>query len=126
MLANISTVMTCTCGCCSQSPGPSLPQPQGFGYEANQLVCILFLHHNYITLLTYLTQQIEEYDNGDGSDSDDEYFDAIGESSSIPEENSSLISPSISICTMEGDPPEVEEDKDFFEKDDIEGTYVHM
>jgi hypothetical protein len=48
---------------------------------------------------------------------DDEYFDATDKT-----ENPSYLSPSISITTIEGDPPEIEEDKDFYEINDCEGN----
>lgn len=70
--------------------------------------------------------------------SDDEYFDASEATSAItdlPEMNHlslapaspKVVSPSISnisISALEGDPPEIEEDKDFHEKDDFEGIVL--
>lgn len=53
--------------------------------------------------------------DGAVNDSDDEYFDAHD----APDDQ--YISPSISISTIEGDPPEIEEDKDYYEVDDTEG-----
>lgn len=61
------------------------------------------------------------------NESDEEYFDATDTSSHVPAvlhvpaDEHSYISPSISISTFEGDPPEVEEDKDFNDTDDCEG-----
>ncbi len=56
--------------------------------------------------------------------SDDEYFDSTD--STVPKMNNSLavtnVSPSISVSTIEGDPPEIEEDKDFNEIDNVQGT----
>ena len=64
------------------------------------------------------------------SDDDDEYFDANDEveesktsSLEVPAENGHVLSPSISVVTMEGDPAEIEEDKDFKEKDDVSSKY---
>ena len=57
-------------------------------------------------------------------DSDEEYFDATDEvSPALLNDDHQLLSPSISVSTMEGDPPEIEEDKDFYEADDFEGNF---
>ena len=32
------------------------------------------------------------------------------------------ISPAMSVHTIEGDPPEIEEDRDFYEEDDLQST----
>ena len=57
-------------------------------------------------------------------DSDEEeYFDATDEVlPALLNDDHQLLSPSISISTMEGDPPEIEEDKDYHEADDFEGN----
>ena len=52
------------------------------------------------------------------SDSDEEYFDATDTIDA-----NTYVSPSISISTIEGDPPEIEEDKDFNEVDNSEGRW---
>ena len=58
---------------------------------------------------------------GDEKDSgEEEYFDATDEVSPALLNND--LSPSISVSTMEGDPPEIEEDKDYYEADDFEGN----
>jgi len=59
---------------------------------------------------------------------DDEFFDAQDE---VPEMLSSdqqphqleAISPSISVLSFEGDPLEIEEDRDFRELNDVEGKH---
>ena len=55
-------------------------------------------------------------------ESSDEYFDATDASLPVLSAESTLplISPSISISVIEGDPPEIEEDKDFHESADFE------
>lgn len=55
--------------------------------------------------------------------SDDEYFDAEDEVA-VPtsRDEEPVISPAISIITMEGDPPEIEEDKDFRDNADLQGN----
>lgn len=62
--------------------------------------------------------------------SGDEYFDAMEETEdtlSVPVDGSkAIISPSVSVSTMEGDPPEIEEDRDFHEGDNIESKMSYI
>ncbi len=57
----------------------------------------------------------------------DEYFDATDEMpTGTAEQNGStpshtIMSPSISVVTLEGDPPEIEEDKDYHEINNVDG-----
>ena len=56
--------------------------------------------------------------------SDDEFFDANNEMPSglsVEQQDAEVISPSISIISFEGDPPEIEEDKDYHEINSGEG-----
>ena len=58
--------------------------------------------------------------------SDEEFFDANDE---VPSELTTdqcleVMSPSISIITFEGDPPEIEEDKDYHEINNVEGMWI--
>ena len=86
--------------------------------------------HGLIQVLIFLQNEngagTEEKDRCE-SDDDDEYFDATDTTLSvIPTESQSYLSPSISISTMEGDPPEIEEDKDFNEINDCEGMLLEL
>lgn len=57
--------------------------------------------------------------------SDDEYFDAKEDDpnhlSAVPD---IPLSPSISVSAFEGDPPEIQEDRDVQESNNIESTLV--
>ncbi len=57
--------------------------------------------------------------------SDDEFFDATDEAiPGLSSEQLEVISPSISVLSFEGDPPEIEEDRDFREINSVEGKRV--
>ena len=64
--------------------------------------------------------------------SDDEYFDAddqlssrfLSVASAVPGAPLAPTSRSISVTTIEGDPSDVEEDKDFYETEDLGGELI--
>ena len=58
--------------------------------------------------------------------SDEEFFDANDEvpSQLTADQCLEVMSPSISIITFEGDPPEIEEDQDYHEINNVEGMWI--
>ena len=60
--------------------------------------------------------------------SDEEFYDAsdgtsVGEEAAADRAPCHVMSPSMSVVTLEGDPPHIEEDRDFNETNNVDGKF---